>query len=99
MISEAIAAAESVVRALLLWIVAAAALATTALYAVVAAGWAVWRVLRGAWTAMRPRTDSLAPLAAEQPTEDPESPCVAERIPTPPLRPVPAWARTDKEAA
>lgn len=99
MISEAIAAAESVVRALLLWIVIGAVFATVALYAVVVAGWAMWRVLRGAWTAMRPRTDSLAPLAAEQPTEDPESPCAAERIPTPPLRPVPARARTDKEAA
>lgn len=99
MIAEAIDAAESVIRALLLWIVAAAVFATAALYTVVVAGWAMWRALRGAWTAMRPRTDSLAPLAAEQPAEDPQSPHAAERISAAPLRPVPAWARTDEEAA
>jgi hypothetical protein len=98
-IAEAIDAADSVVRALLVWIVLAAAVLTAALFAVVAAGWAVWRMLSGAWAAAAPRADSLAPLAAEQPTADPESPRAAERNPATPHRTVPAWARTDEEAA
>ncbi len=98
MISEAIAAAESVIRALLLWIVAAAALATVALYAVVVAGWAVWRATTAAvkavraWLSWRPAAE-LPPCA---PTEGACAP-VAPQGRT--GNPVPAWARTDKEAA
>lgn len=92
MIAEAIDAATAVGLALLVWIVLAAVVAT-------AVGFAVWRVirrmLRGAWAATAPRTDSLAPLAAEQPAEDPESPCTAERNTTTPHRTPPAWARKD----
>lgn len=91
MIAEAIDAATAVGVALLVWIVLAAAV----LFAVVAAGWMVWRMLSGAWAATAPRTDSLAPLAAEQPAEGPESPGAAERNPATPHRTVPAWARKD----
>lgn len=99
MIHEVIAAAEAVIRALLVWFVAAAVFATAAGFAAIVAGWAVWRMLSGAWAATAPRTDSLAPLAAEQPAEDPESPRTAERNTAAPRRTPPAWARTDKEAA
>lgn len=98
MIHEAIAAAESVVYALLWWIVAAAALATAALYAVVVAGWVVWRATVAAvkavraWLGWRPVAE-LPPCA---PTEG------ADALASPQGRtgnPVPSWARTDKEAA
>jgi hypothetical protein len=102
-IHEAIAAAESVVRALLVWIVAAAALATAALYAVIAAGWGVWRAVRAAMPrraptacAWRPwkRARPLAPAVAL--TEPPGAPEALHAIPA---RPTPSWARTDKDAA
>lgn len=95
MIHEAIDAADSVIRALAVWIVLAAAVLTAALYALLAAGWAAWRMLRGAWAATAPRTDSLAPLAAEQPTEDPEPPRAPERNTATPHRTAPTWARKD----
>jgi membrane protein implicated in regulation of membrane protease activity len=97
-IPEAIAAAESVIRALLLWIVIAAALATAALFAVLAAGWAVWRTTVAAakavcaWLSWRP----AAELPPHAPTEGADAP-VAPRGRT--ANPVPAWARTEEEAA
>ena len=98
MIHEAIAAAESVIRALLLWIVAAAALATAALYAVLAAGWAVWRTTVAAvkavcaWLSWRPAVE----LPPHAPTEGAGAPVASQGRTG---NPVPAWARTDKEAA
>jgi hypothetical protein len=98
-IAEAVDAAVSVGWALLVWLLLLAVFATAALYTLVVTVWAVgrviWRVLGGAWAAMGPRTDSLAPLAAEQPTEYPEPPRAAERTSAPPLRPAPSWARKD----
>lgn len=95
MIAEAVDAALAVGWALLAWVVVLAAVGTVGLYAVVVAGWVVWRVVRGAWAAMGPRTDSLPPLAAEQPTEDREPPDVTGGRSGPPLRPTPTWARKD----
>lgn len=98
MIPEAIAAAESVARALLWWIVAAAALATCALYAVVVAGWAVWRATATAvravcaWLSWRPEAE----LPPQVPTEG-ACALVASQGRTEPH--VPAWARADEEAA
>lgn len=88
MIPEAIAAAESVVRALLWWIVAAAVLATAALYALVVAGWAVWRATVAAvravcaWLSWRPRAE-LPPCA---PTEGVGAPGVVQ------ARSWPSWS-------
>lgn len=98
MIPEAIAAAESVVRALLLWIVAAAVFATAVTFALLAAGWAVWRTTVAAvkavraWLSWRPGAE-LPPCA---PTEGAGAP-VAPQGRT--GNPVPAWARIDKGAA
>lgn len=99
MIAEAIDAATAVGLALLTWIVLAAAVLTAALFAVVAAGWVVWRVLSGAWRRGRPRKPVTAPLAAEQPAGDPEPLCAAERNPATPHRTPPTRARTDTEEA
>ena len=98
MIPEAIAAAESVIRALLLWIVIAAVFATAALFAVVAAGWAVWRATVAAvravcaWLSWRPAVE----LPPHAPTEGAGAPVASQGRTG---NPVPAWARTDKEAA
>ncbi len=96
MIPEAIAAAESVVRALLWWIVVAAALATAALYALLAAGWAMWRTVAAvraacAWLSWR-HTAEVPPQAPPEGAPAPEAVQVRSR-------PVPAWARTEEEAA
>lgn len=98
MIPEAIDAAEAVIRALLLWIVLAAALATAALFAVVAAGWAVWRATVAAVKAVCAwlRWRSASELPPHAPTEGADAP-VAPRGRT--ANPVPAWARTEEEAA
>lgn len=93
MIPEAIAAAESVIRALLLWIVIAAVFATAALFAVVAAGWAVWRATVAAvkavcaWLSWRP----VAELPPHAPTEGADAPGGVQAR----SRPAPAWARKD----
>ena len=98
MIHEVIAAAEAVIRALLLWIVLAAVFATAALYALLAAGWAVWRATVAAvkavraWLSWRP----VAEVPPHAPTEGADAP-VAPQGRT--GNPVPAWARTGKEAA
>lgn len=97
MIHEAIDAAESVIRALLLWIVLAAVAATAALYAVLVAGWAAWRATVAAvratcaWLSWR----LVAELPACAPPEGAPAPGVAHAR----TRPAPAWARTDEEAA
>ena len=93
MIHEVIAAAEAVIRALLLWIVLAAVFATAALYAVLAAGWAVWRATVAAvkavcaWLSWRPEAE-VPPCA---PPEDAPAPEVAHAR----SHPAPAWARKD----
>jgi hypothetical protein len=94
-IAEALEAAWLVASALAAWIVAGVVAVTVGLYGVVVAGWGIWRMLRSAWGAMAPRTDSLPPLAAEQPAEDriPLEPSGGR--PGPPLRPAPTWARKD----
>jgi hypothetical protein len=96
-IPEAIAAAESVIRALLLWIVVAAVFATAALYAVVVAGWAVWRATVAAvkaacaWLSWR--------LPSEVPPHAPPEGAPAPEAVQARTRPAPAWARPDKDAA
>ena len=97
MIHEAIGAAESVIRALLVWIVLAAAVLTAVGFAVVAAGWAVWRATVAAVRAVR------AWLSWRLPPEVPPQ-ALPEGAPAPGVaqarsRPAPAWARTDEEAA
>lgn len=98
MIHEAIAAAESVILALLLWIVIGAAAATAVTFALLAAGWAVWRATVAAVKAVRAwlswHPEAELPLCA--PTEGAGAP-VAPQGRT--GNPVPALARTDKEAA
>lgn len=97
MIAEAIDAAVTVIRALAVWIVLAAVVLTAALFAVVAAGWAVWRATVAAvkavcaWLSWR----SVAELPPQAPPEGAPAP---EAVQTR-SRPAPAWARTDKEAA
>lgn len=94
MIPEAIAAAESVVLALLLWIVIGAAAATAVTFALLAAGWAVWRATVAAvravraWLSWRPAAE-LPPCA---PTEGADAP-VAPQGRTEPH--APSWARKD----
>ena len=97
MIHEAIAAAESVIRALLLWIVIGAAAATAVTFAVIAAGWAICRVLRGAWAAAassRTLSRRCGAVEGSGVARDVREPHMAAE---PPSRP--SWARTDKEAA
>lgn len=95
MIPEAIGAAESVIRALLLWIVLAAALATAVTFAVLAAGWAVWRATVAAvkavcaWLSWRP----AAELPPHAPPEGAPAPGGVQ------ARSRPAWAHADTEEA
>ena len=97
MIHEVIAAAEAVIRALLLWIVLAAVFATAALYAVLAAGWAVWRATVAAvkavcaWLSWQP----AAEVPPHAPTEGAGAPGVAQA----PSRSAPTWAHIDTEEA
>ena len=95
MIAEALDAARLVASALAAWLVVGGVAVTVGLYAVVVAGWGIWRVVRSAWGAVGPRTDSLAPLADEQPAEDREPPDVSDGHSGPPLSPTPSWARKD----
>ena len=98
MIHEAIAAAESVIFALLLWIVIGAAAATAVTFALLAAGWAVWRTTVAAvkavraWLSWRPVAE-LPPCA---PTEGASAPVASQGRTD---HPAPAWARTDTEEA
>lgn len=97
MIHEAIDAATSVGLALLLWIVLAAVFATAALFAAVAAGWAVWRTTAAAvkavcaWLSWR--------LASELPPQVPPEGAPAPGVVQAHSRPAPSWARTEEEAA
>lgn len=94
MIHEAIAAAESLILALLLWIFLGAAAATAVTFALLAAGWAAWRATVGAvkaaraWLSWRPVAE-LPPCA---PTEGGSTPEPA-RARTEPH--APSWARKD----
>lgn len=98
MIHEAIAAADSVVRALLVWIVLAAVVLTAALFAVVVAGWAAWRATVAAvkavraWLSWRPEAE----LLPHAPTEGAGAPVASQGRTD---HHVPAWARTDTEEA
>lgn len=98
MIAEAIDAADSVIRALAVWIVVAAVLATAVTFALIAAGWAVWRATVAAAKAVCAwltwRLPSEVPPQA--PTEGAGAPVASQGRTG---NPVPAWARTDKEAA
>ena len=97
MIPEAIAAAESVIRALLLWIVLAAAVLTAALFALVVAGWAVWRTTVAAVTAVCAWLSwrHTAEVPPQAPPEGAPAPGVVQAH----SRPAPSWARTEEEAA
>lgn len=96
MIGEAVDAALMVADALAVWVLVAAAVGTGVVYAVVVGAWLIWRgVRRTASAAMGPRTDSLPPLAAEQPAEDPSPLEPSGGRSGPPLRPTPTWARKD----
>lgn len=104
MIAEAIDTAVTLGWALLAWIVLTAVFATAALYAVIAAGWWVWR---GVWRAVRALIARRAPSAcatralgravALAPSEKLHGPPGA--LHANPPRTTPTWARTDKEAA
>jgi hypothetical protein len=96
-IAEAADAALLLWQALWVWIVAGAVAVTAAVLVAVAVVWGICRMLRRAWGAAGPRRPSMAPLAAEQPTADPEPLETAQRLSA--ARPRPAWARTDKDAA
>lgn len=91
MIAEALEAVWMVASALAAWIVAGVVAVTVGLYAVVVAGWGIWRVVWAAWGVMGPRSDSLPPLAAEQPAKDRIQPGAGER------RSAPRWAREDHD--
>lgn len=95
MIADAVDAVLAVGWALLVWVVLLAGAATAVVYAGLLAVWGIWRVARSAWGAMAPRTDSLAPLAAEQPASDSSPATTPQRRSGPPLRPTPTWARKD----
>jgi hypothetical protein len=92
-IAEAIDAAEAVIRALLVWFVAAAVFATAALFAVVAAGWAVWRATVAAAKAVRAWLSWCLP--SEVPPQAPSEGAPAPGVVQARSRPVPAWARKD----
>lgn len=91
MIAEAVDAALELWQALWMWIIAGAAVATLGGLGMLAVVWAVCRMLRRAWGVMRPGTDSLPPLTAEQASEVPTEPG------TPDKRVGPRWARDDHE--
>lgn len=65
MIAEALEAAWLVASALAAWIVAGVAAVTVGLYAVVVAGWGIWRMVRAAWGAMGPRKPVKGPRSHE----------------------------------
>lgn len=89
MIAEAVDAGLLLWRALWLWIIAGAAVATLGVLVAVAAVWAVCRMACRVWRAVGPRTDSLPPLADEQASGDPTEPDAPDR------RTGPRWARDD----
>uniref|UniRef100_UPI001F1611BB hypothetical protein n=1 Tax=Streptomyces adelaidensis TaxID=2796465 RepID=UPI001F1611BB len=95
MIAEAADAALLLWQALWPWIVVGAVAATAGVLVAVAVVWGICRMLRRAWTTTGPRRPSMAPLAAEQPTADPESPETAQRPSV--AHPRPSWVRTDKD--
>ncbi|WP_405960777.1 hypothetical protein OG235_27830 [Streptomyces sp. NBC_00024] len=70
MIAEALEAAWLVASALAAWIVAGVVAVTVGLYAVVVAGWGIWRVVSAAYAAAGLRSDSLPPLTASQGSGD-----------------------------
>ncbi|MFD9249593.1 hypothetical protein [Streptomyces bottropensis] len=63
MIAEALEAVWMVVSALAAWIVVGVVAVTVGLYAVVVAGWGIWRVLVAAYAAARPRRDAREGVA------------------------------------
>jgi hypothetical protein len=89
-IAEAIDAAVSVGWALLVWVVLMAVAATCALYTLVVA--AVCAVLAA-------RRGVVAVLSLVQHSSGPEVVWDAPEAVQTPSRPVPAWARTEEEAA
>lgn len=90
MIAEAMDAADSVIRALAVWIVLAAAGATAVTFAVVVAvACAVLAVRRGV----------VAVLSLVQHSSGGEVVRIAPEAAQTPSRPAPSWARTDEEAA
>lgn len=94
MIAEAVDAAVSVGWALLVWVLLLAVFATAALFAVVVAGWAVWRVtvraVRAAcaWLSWRPEAE-VPPHAPTEGASAPESAGARSEPHAPP------WARRD----
>jgi hypothetical protein len=84
LVGEAVDVLFTVCRALAVWIVAAAFVATVVIYTL---------VLTGAWAWHAVRRRSTGSLAASQPADDPIPPRAAER------HTGPQWARTNKEAA
>ncbi|MFM9635920.1 hypothetical protein [Streptomyces turgidiscabies] len=102
LIFEAVDTAITLLNALALWILAAAALATAVLFTLIAALWCVGRAAvraaAGAWRALAGRPGDVhgpdVPTEAEPATEPATEPADG-RVAVP----APTWARTDKEAA
>jgi hypothetical protein len=81
-IAEALEAAWMVASALAAWIVAGVAAVTVGLYAVVVAGWGIWRVAVAAYAAVglrRPQEPAGAPGTPSWASRDAGSPPTALR--------------------
>jgi hypothetical protein len=79
-IAEALEAVWMATSALAAWIVAGVVAVTVGLYAVVVAGWGIWRVLVAAWTAAGlrwPQEPAGAPRGSSRVSADAGAPSVA----------------------
>lgn len=65
MIAEALEAVWMVASALAVWIVAGVVAVTVGLYAVVVAGWGIWRVVRALCACLRAARRARAPEDAD----------------------------------
>jgi hypothetical protein len=96
-IAEALEAVWVVASALAAWIVVGVVAVTVGLYAVVVAGWGIWRGVTAAYAAAglrRPQEPAGAPQAPSCGSRDAGTPPRASQAPS-----RPSWARTDKDAA
>ncbi|MCZ4513503.1 hypothetical protein O3Q52_36230 [Streptomyces sp. ActVer] len=98
---EFLDAVDTLTKALAVWFVIGAAIATPVVLVV---GWAVTRVVKWAWRAARSAWGSTAPrealsvrLAASQPSSVPHEPDAPERASEPPSRH--SHEQTDRKAA
>jgi hypothetical protein len=97
-IAEALEAVWLVASALAAWIVAGVVAVTVGLYAVVVAGWGIWRVVVAAYAAVAARTGLCARLSHEVPEDAPRLPRPRER-PATPRSAIPSGERKRSEAA